>query len=281
MPADKIAAGGADWVENWAQLVRERDTRPTRAGTNVNAWDERAARFAQMAEDLDPESDPLVTTVARSLRPSDSLLDVGAGAGRYTMPLAPLVGRVTAVEPSAGMRGALERGVAARSLANVTVIPASWQDAAVDSHDVVLVANVIQMIEDVVPFIEKLDATARRACYLFIRVEPREAALAPLWRQVWGSEPLREPNFLDLYNLLFSLGIRPQARLAVRRPEERFADLDAAVAMARATLSLTPDDRRHDERIRSFLEGRLTPQGDGSLAGSFSPQSAIVWWDKA
>jgi hypothetical protein len=144
---------------------------------------------------------------------------------------------------------------------------------------VVLVANVIQLIANVVPFVDKLDAAARRACYVFIRVEPREAVLRPLWREIWGTEPLREPNFLDLYNLLFSLGIRPHARFVGRRPAERFADLGAAVAAARATLSLAPDDRRHDGRIREFLRERLTPLADKGFAG-FSPQNAIVWWER-
>jgi protein-L-isoaspartate O-methyltransferase len=123
--AAEIVAGGVDWAENWARLVHERDARPTRAGSNSSVWDERAGRFAQMAERLDPETDPLVSAVGPALRSSDSLLDVGAGAGRYIVPLAPLVARVTAVEPSSGMRAALTRSLAAHAMTNVSVVPAS------------------------------------------------------------------------------------------------------------------------------------------------------------
>ena len=54
--------------------------------------------------------------------PDDRWLDIGAGAGRYALPLAAEVGEVIAVEPSASMRNALRTGKEEHGLANVRII---------------------------------------------------------------------------------------------------------------------------------------------------------------
>src|SRR3954470_24119758 len=119
-----VRSADVDWAERWRRLVQARQgsDAPASAGGG-NRWDQRAERFARMTQNLDPRADLFASTLIEAVRPTDSVLDVGAGAGRYTMPIAPHVARVTAVEPSGGMRAQLEQQLAARGYANVTVVP--------------------------------------------------------------------------------------------------------------------------------------------------------------
>ena len=275
-----IRAAGVDWAARWRELVEGREARaaaPTTPGGS--RWDARAARFARLTQELDADRDPLVAALREALRPGDTLLDAGAGAGRYTIPLAASTRRVTAVEPSSGMRDSLADAVAARGLSNVMIVPGAWQDAEVPPHDVVLCSHVLYFVPDVVPFIEKLDRHALRACYIYLRVDARDKPLFPLWHEVHGVERAPEAGFVDLYNLLFSIGIRAHARLAPLERGPRYQDLDDAVEQTREALGLAPNDHQYDGRIQAFLTERLEPDGS-QLAFPPYLQTAIVWWEK-
>jgi protein-L-isoaspartate O-methyltransferase len=278
-----IQTTGVDWAQHWQDLVRSRRNflvPPERATLQGNAWDERAGRFARLADELDADADPLVAAVAENLRaePGSTLLDIGAGAGRYTFSLAGAARSVTAVEPSPGMCSALRAGLARRAIPNVSVVNDSWQDAHVPQHDVALVAHVVYFVEDVVPFVEKLNRSARRACFVAIRVEEMASALAPLWVEIRGSECPREPGFLDFYNLLFSMGIHANARVAQFGTRGRFTTIEDAVEFTRDRLGLKPDQTDRNAKIREFLEETLVSR-DGGLAWPSNPDTAIVWWE--
>ena len=57
----------------------------------------------------DPGSDPLLRRLLRVAEPSSTAIDVGAGTGRFAIPLAAELRHVTAVDPSAAMLERLMR----------------------------------------------------------------------------------------------------------------------------------------------------------------------------
>ena len=279
---EPIQAGGVDWEANWRQIVEERRLAIevlAGLGPQRDYWERRADRFVRMVRDFDAAADPLTQMLQAALDSGGTLLDVGAGAGRHTLALADAASRVTAVEPSAAMRAALESELARRGLANVTIVAGAWEEAAVEPHDVVLASHVLYPIADVVPFVRKLDAASRRACYITLRVDDMVPQITPLWRAVWGRERPREPGFLDLYNLLFAIGIRPNVRLVPFGSGLGFDTLDEAVEYARRMLFVPVDEHAHDARIGAFLETVLVSQ-TGRLMVPNIAQSAILWWDK-
>lgn len=276
-----IRAGGVDWPAYWRATVEARETaRPAPPPAGGNRWDGRAERFACLTRSLDAAADPFVTTLKSVLRAEDTVLDVGAGAGRYSMPVAEAVRHVTAVEPSAGMRAELARAATGRGVSNLSVVPSRWEAAEVDPHDVVFAANVLYFVPDAVRFIEKLDRSARRACFILHRVEQRAASLLPLWEKIWGQPRPPEPGALDLLNLLYFMGIRANFRLAPLPVPERYASLDEALVEARRLLELASGDLTHDAAMRAFLPGVVVERG-GMLEYPPGPQMAIISWEKA
>ena len=269
-----IKTAGVDWAASWKHKVEVRAAHPVGARN----WDERAGRFARMTAELNTSREPLLRALSETVRPDDSALDVGAGAGRYALPLASMASRVTAVEPSAGMRASLERTLQERGVSNVTVVPGTWQEVNVEPHDVVLCAHVLYFVPDAVPFIEKLDAAARRTCYIYLRVDERETLFHPLWEELFDDEFPSEPGFADLYPLLLSLGIR--ANVAISGGDGGgYLSIDEAVDQAKPLFGIAPDDDQYDARMRSHFKAHLVPRGDRlTLPGSL--QTAVVWWEK-
>src|SRR5688572_33091698 len=93
---------------------------------------------------MDPRrtDDPTLNALLSLAGPDDVWLDVGAGGGRYALPLALLVREVVAIDPSPSMLGALREDATSLAVENLRVIEARWPMAAPRSGDVALAAHV-------------------------------------------------------------------------------------------------------------------------------------------
>src|SRR5690349_725040 len=123
-------AGGYDWLATWRRMYdderaqAERVTMPAFA-VDADFWAGQAPRIAAVSRQV-AQPDGFMRFLLPRLRPSDRLLDIGAGAGRYEPALARAVAEVVALEPSPAMRERLEQRLAEERVAGVHVIAASW-----------------------------------------------------------------------------------------------------------------------------------------------------------
>jgi hypothetical protein len=276
-------AGEIDYLTYWRTLVEARADQGRRLDSQYGRADEwageRARRFRRLAARTSPD-DPLLAHLRPRLRRTDVLLDVGAGPGRHTLPLASAVQRAVAVEPSAAMRSHLIDGIGDAGLRNVDVVAAGWPDADVAPADVVICSHVVYGVADIAAFLQKLDAVSRRHCAMVLRYGQREEAILDLFRQVWAERRCLAPTCLDLLGALAQLGIRANLTVVPFGAGYHFASLDEAVAMVQADL-LNPTTPEAERLIREDLAARLTTTADG-LAFPRGPAFAgILWWEKA
>lgn len=267
-----------DWVELWRELAgRVRRPENDGGGERVDRWSRRARSFdAAVKRKGGARPDPILDFVAGSLQPGDTVVDVGAGTGSFTIPMARVARRVTAVEPSPSMAAILKENAAAEGLANLDVVEAAWEDAEVEQHDVVLCSHAMYSIPDLVGFVRKMEGAARRACFLLMRVPSHDGVMAELSRRIYG-QPHDSPNFVVGYNVLYGMGI--YANVMMEQSVRYWADdtLDDAQARAKRHLRLG-DARPHDDMIRELLARRLAFR-DGRYHWPDGMRSALAWWD--
>jgi SAM-dependent methyltransferase len=206
-----------DWLELWREIVaRQRSVDPEPAGPwtpENDPWRERAQRFATRSRRKWEQSDPLRAGVADALSPDDTVLDIGAGTGDWAVFLAPRVRALTALEPSPAMRAVLAQRLADDGVGNVTVAAGYWPDFAdVPPHDVVLCAHAMYGAADFAAFVDRMTRTARRACYLLLKVPAPDGVMAEAASRVWG-QPHDSPDFVIAYNALLQLGIAADVRI--------------------------------------------------------------------
>jgi precorrin-6B methylase 2 len=125
--------------------------------------------------------------------PGETLLDIGAGTGAWAVFLARYAQHVTALDPSLAMLDVLRENVAAEGLTNVSVVEGSWPDANVPPHDVVLCSHSLYGIADFETAVRKLAATARRRCYLLLRIVTPDSVMAQAARMS-GDSPTTAPT---------------------------------------------------------------------------------------
>jgi SAM-dependent methyltransferase len=238
--------GGA--ATRWRELVSGRLAEIERltpgAGSLDGAfWDRRAARKAPTVRLADPEGDPLLRRLLRVAGPSSTAIDVGAGSGRFAIPLAERVSHVTAVDPSVAMVEALRHGAEERGLENVTAIRSLWAEAETPEADIVFSSFVLTLVPDAVSFVRKLEAAARGHVFLYLGAYSGDAVLDPLWRHFHRTPRAPGPTYLDALALLEELGIAPDVKVVEIRNRTRFATIDEAVEHYRdgLLLSETPD----------------------------------------
>ena len=188
--------------------------------------------------------------------PDERWLDIGAGAGRYALPLALRVGEVIAVEPSASMRNALRTGRAEHGLDNVSIVGAAWPAALgelgeVPVADVALIAHVGYDIEDIGPFLDAMEAAASRLCVAVMTDQSPASVADPFWPIVHGVERVPLPALPELAELMRARGRSVEIERVERSPRT-FDSFDGLATFVRRQLWIAEDGEK-EQRFRTAL----------------------------
>ena len=250
---------------------------PGRGVTGAAYWDSRARRFAARMSLEAAATDPFLRRVRRTVGRRTTVLDVGAGPGRFALTLAPHVAEVTAVDPSSAMLALLRRQARTRGITNVRCVEGRWEDVEVPAADVAFSSYVLPLVEDAPRFLAKLTAAARRRAYLYLGAFSADAVFDPLWRHFHGAPRKPGPTYLDAVAVLRELGLEPAVEVVEVPSRTRFATLAEAVKEYRDYLVL-PDTRAARRELQGLLESWLVRQ-DGALRPPLPalPAAVISW----
>lgn len=220
---------------------------------------------------------PIVLEVLKRLGPDRRVLDIGAGVGRFTVPLAEAGCRVTALEPSSAMRGHLAEALREQHLVDaVTVIPDRWPYKMAKPVEIALAAYVVHFAEDPLQFIRAMNESATERCVMAVHVDSMIGPLEELW-------PLFRPDqevphmlvFSDLYPLLLDAGIVANVEV-FEQSRPRFSDRATTTAMFARRLALH-DDPPAVLRLEAWVNqewDRITGHRTRSAIISWHPVSA-------
>lgn len=262
IPGELDAVTETDWAEHWRRLV---EARAATTWHQPGYWERRAPAYAKaMAARRDGVPEALEPWLDAKL----TLIDVGAGTGRFAAPLADRLEWVTAVEPSEGMRAQIPQRD------NMTVVASSWQDAEVAPADLALCAHVLYGVLDLPPFIRKLEAAARRRVFVVIRARQTESAAKRL-AEALGNPPPRQPELIDLLLVLRQMGVDYELTTLRYGDDYVYPSLEDALEEARSLAGEAWDGAR----ARSWLEANLERRSDGAYVDRREEMvSGLVHW---
>ncbi len=255
-------------TERWQAMIdaraRQMDAAYAKLGrTSTDYWSRRARGYHRSTRET-VASDPFYLKLREVVTSETSVLDVGAGTGRFALALAPYAKQVIAVEPNAAMLDFLREDVREQGITNISYSQNTWQDAPADLQaDIVICSHVIYPIRDIVPFLAKLNAAARHTCYLYVRVTPIDTLTAPIWKHFHGDDRHLSPSAIHALDVLYEMGIYADVETARLPTSLRFSSLDAAVQELPEQLILGDDEQTRAE-LRTMLGDWLVPR-DGML----------------
>jgi SAM-dependent methyltransferase len=255
-------------LERWQVLLdaraRQMDAAYARLGrTSADFWDRRARGYHRSTKET-ARTDPFFRRVSSEVTPQTSVLDVGAGTGRFSLALAPLVQHVTSIEPNVSMLGFLQQDAQEAGLTNISYVQSTWQDAPANLHaDVVICSHVLYPIRDIEAFLTKLVNATDRTCYIYHRATSIDSLTAPIWRHFHGDDRQNPPAYIHVLDVLFEMGIYAGVEIVRIPPSLRYPSLEVAVGELQEQLIL-PGDEQTRRELRSLLEGWLVER-DGLL----------------
>ncbi len=196
-----------DWAKAWDEQFRKRGllARLERAGISPETFWDAYGRFqASVANDSYPGK--ALLKILSLVAAGDCVVDVGAGDGAYSVPLARYVKSVIAIEPSSSQLNYLQKAVSQSGLNNIQIVPERWEEVGTSGLkpcDVVLASYSFQ-VPDIGEAINKmLTVTGKR----LILVYYAGCDLVNLNRRLFNLQP--QPDYRYLYNLLRQLGYEP------------------------------------------------------------------------
>jgi FkbM family methyltransferase len=254
-----------EWLNLWRELVSANPHAPN---------NEAIKRYKTHALQKRQRPDPLLDFVVRSIDGNTTVLDIGAGSGRWTMPLAAKAKSVTAVEPSTEMLEVLRDNMKTVP-GNIQIVQSSWEDAQVEIQDIAVCAHSMYSSPDLAAFVRKMEHHTRKTCYLAVRLLPVDGVISELYKAIYGS-PHDSANAVIAYNALYSLGI--YANVLVEHDIYRWTNNTLEEAFTRAKRHLRLDSNNdYDRLIQDVLEKRLTPSETGYVWPD-GMRSALLYW---
>ncbi len=213
-----------------------------------------AEGLKRSSETMDMTQSPIYQETLLHLGPGRRVLDIGAGVGRFTGPLAAAGCSVVAIEPSAEMLPHLTETLARFGVSNqVQVMHSAWPIDQNVHADVALAAFVIQFSGDFAAFARAMEKSAEQRCILAVHVDPIMAFLEPFWKLFHPDEPApRMPDFADIYPALLADGIVADVRIFSEAHGPRWTDATEAIPMIAGRLGIL-EDQAAMERLREVV----------------------------
>ena len=206
--------------------------------------------------------------VLEALPEGGTVLDVGVGGGRSSLPLGGRASRIVGVDRSEEMLASFEAsarhaGIDARGVLG------TWPAVAaeVEPADVVVCHNAVYGEEEIEPFFEALTTHARRRVVVEVSTVPPPWGLARVWKAVHGTERPTPPVADLLEGVLAAMGL-VAGREDVVVPGQAREVTPERVAFARRRLYV---GQERDEEIAELL--RTLPPVDVTVAA--------LWWPGA
>ena len=230
--------------------------------------------------------DPVLDVLLDLVRSGDTWLDVGAGAGRFALPLAraldPSGGSVIALDASRSMLEGLSEIAEDYAIENVRIVEARWPpedpgSAKAFGADVTLIAHVGYDIEAIGPFLTALEDAADRLCVAVLMERVPASAADPFWPPVHGEARIALPALPDVLEILEARGRHPSVvRVAV--DPRRFESRDAVAGFVRRQLWIDPVGSK-EARFQAALDELTESDADGwTITGRGASDVGIVTW---
>jgi precorrin-6B methylase 2 len=268
----------SELLRAWADdLAAWRIPEPIMTAVDESPWVLPTEVFSRRADRrLANPSGPSHARAKAALPDGGSVIDVGAGGGAASLPLAPRMRRLTAIDTHDPLLADLTRRAAPLGL-DLRTVPGCWPEVAADvpAADVVVCHHVLYNVADLAPFVTALTSHARRRVVVEISVRHPLTALNPYWREFHNLPRPNGPTADQVVELLLSLGIPAQSERWSRPPAAEYQSFTTLVDVTRRRLCLPP--HRAADIAASLRRHGIREEKPPDL-GSSGRDLVTIWW---
>jgi molybdenum cofactor cytidylyltransferase len=272
----------ADLAElDWAVRVRQNREQVDRHREVPDGADFYGPVSTLFRSDPRRTDDPTLERLREIARPGETWLDIGAGAGRYALPLALLVREVIAIDPSDGMLAALAELMAEHGIGNIREVSDRWPPTSGSPAEglqaaVALIAHLGYDIEAIGPFVRAMEAAANRLCVAVLQERQPSSIADPFWPLIHGEKRVALPALNEFLALLRAGGRTLEVAIEERSPRG-FVSEDELHGFVRRQLWLSEGGAK-DRHLATLLRERVhVRDGRWYLETRSLPVGLVIW----
>ena len=275
--SDVLRPEASSALEAWRRRVSANREQAERLREGTPPRDFYAAVAPDFRASPHRTDEPALDCLRSLVRPGETWLDIGAGGGRYALPLALAGAKVTAVDPSHGMLAVLAEAAAEFDVEGVSAVESRWPMPNPPSADVALVDHLGYDIEEIGPFLDAAEAAARRLCVAVLVTPSPPQPAERFWPPIHGEARVPLPSLTEFLTLLLARGRLFELRLFAREPLLH-ADRDGPLRWLYQQLFITPDSEK-GRRLAALARDAITSRdGRWALSWSRAPVVGVVSW---
>jgi SAM-dependent methyltransferase len=247
------------------------------AAADESPWVLPTEVFARRADrQLAHPTGPSHAQAMAALPGGGSVIDIGAGGGAASLPLAPRMSRLTAIDANEPMLADLRHRAAPLGI-DLHTVPGRWPDVAADvpPADIVVCHHGLYNVADLAPFVAALTTHARRRVIVELTARHPLTALNPFWHRFHGLQRPTGPTADQAVDLLRALGLPVHTHRWTRPPAAEYQSFTTLVDVTRRRLCLPPH-RAGD--VATALRQHGIPEHQPPDLGSSGHDLVTIWW---
>jgi SAM-dependent methyltransferase len=223
------------------------------------------------------------------LSPDDSVVDIGCGPGRLSVPIAKRVKRVTSVDASQGMLAKCMENARTEGVTNITPINLDWLEKGAEQkvgiHDVAIASRSVGASD-----LLKISRIARK--YVFLLGWANAPSLAEIYHDFLegiprNGKPHRGPprrsddpyarmfSYNMTFNMVYDLGVNPNVVVVDDGFERDYATREQAYADLSFVGTIPPE---FEEQYRSNVDRYVLPKPEGGFKLLRKTKTYVLWW---
>ncbi|HEY66034.1 MAG TPA: class I SAM-dependent methyltransferase [Caldilineae bacterium] len=260
-----------EWQERVTTCRRKREE------SDDEAWQRLACWYNAWVQNND-YVDLILPRLLQYVGSRARVLEIGPGSGAFTLPLAPAVREIVALEPSPAMRDVLAHNLAEAGITNVRIIPRRVEeglDEVEGPFDLALASHSLYNVEPIDAVIRELVRLARHIAILMGTGEQWEW-YRTLHCRFKGKDRTRYPHFRHFYAVLLEMGICADVETIWTSANYVFESEQALVEWWMRHFNL---DEEHREELRSALL-QVAEWRDSHIGIYDRRRTALVWIDR-
>ena len=272
-----------DWNDIWNQeLLNHWEVYGKRSG--AGQWYSKSAARQYWERAQKNHRQRIENTIQDlNVSPSSRVLDIGAGPGIISIPLAKKVSHITAVDHSPGMISVLMEKMSEQGVTNIHCLQKFWEDIQptedlMPPYDIVIASLSLDML-NIRQALEKMNSVCSKAVYLYwFAGEPSwETHTRKLMPLLHGTSYYPVPKCDILFNVLYGMGIYPHTSKFTYRYIVQYKSSEEAFSHYRNYFHVSTPEQ--EQVLKDYLPEILQEENDGFISSSHAT-CLKIWWEK-